>query len=65
MMKQNERSIAFFATLLIVAGVSILNLEQIGFTSNRIAYLSLIAGVFLAIIFFIMRYQNRSKDEEE
>jgi len=63
MIKPNERSIAFFATLLVVAGISTLNLKQIDFSSNRIAYLSLIIGILLFIVLFIMRYQNRSDDE--
>jgi hypothetical protein len=58
-MKQNERSIAFFATMLITAGISTLNFEYPAFKHNLLSYLALFFGVSLAVIFLIMRLQNR------
>lgn len=59
-MRQNERSIAFFATLLITAGISTLNFDYPAFKYNLLSYLALFAGVILAVVFLIMRLQNRS-----
>jgi len=59
-MRQNERSIAFFATMLITAGISTLNFEYPVFKHNLLSYLALFTGVLLAVVFLIMRMQNRS-----
>lgn len=59
-MRQNERSIAFFATMLIAAGLSTLNFEYPEFKHNLLSYLALFAGILLAVVFLIMRLQNRS-----
>ena len=58
-MKPSERSIAFFATLLLTFGISGLDLEYPEFEHNSLEYVMIGLGAILAVIFLIGRIKAR------
>ena len=58
-MKQSERTLGFFATLLIAFGISDLNLEYLDFKYNEMAYIAIGLGAVMAVIFVINRIKNK------
>lgn len=58
-MKPSERSIAFFATLLLTFGITGLDFENPAFKYNNLEYLMIGSGVILAVIFLIGRLKAK------
>ena len=58
-MKPSERSIAFFAALLLTFGITGLNFEYPAFEHNSLEYVMLGLGIILAVIFLIGRLKAR------